>query len=554
MLPHLSAGSSLVTIFLAFIEGFALIISPCILPVLPIILSGSLSGSKKRPFGIIIGFVFTFSLFTFFSRQLVQYTGIDLTLVRYFSYIILIMLGVIMISTYLTEKFTHAMRRLANVGSTFTIANNTQGGLMSGILFGSLVGLIWTPCAGPILAAVIVQTALQQTTSTSFIILLSFGAGAAIPMLVIALFGRKIMDRVGFFKAHAIALRKTLGVIIIAAVVYMIYGADISFAVSKIPHQTQNTLIDGVHFPYQAPALAVTTEWINSPPLQLSQLKGKVVLIDFWTYSCINCIRTIPYLNDWYKKYNQYGFEIIGVHTPEFEFEKQLANVKNAIIKDEIHYPVVLDSQYVTWKNFKNSYWPAHYLIDKNGNVVYEHFGEGDYDVTESNIRFLLGIKEGALSNNESNQLNSQQTPETYLGYARADNNKSPEAISENHAIKYSFPLELALDQWALQGIWKIESDKIVSEQAGAIIKIHFNAKKVYVVMGSENGFSIDVKVLLNGEPLISGKGSDVVNGHIEVNKHNLFNVMELKQESDGILQLIPSSVGLELYTFTFGD
>lgn len=547
--------TDLVNIFLAFVEGFALIISPCILPILPIILSGSLSGSKKRPFGIIIGFIFTFSLFTFFSHQLVQSTGIDLTLVRYFSYALLIMLGVIMISTYLTEKFTHSMRKLANVGSTLAIANNSQGGLISGILFGSLVGLIWTPCAGPILAAVIVQTALQQTTTTSFIIILSFGAGAAIPMLVIALFGRKIMDRVGFFKTHAIALRKALGVIIIAAVLYMIYGTDVSFAIPKTPNQSQARLIDGIHFPYPAPALFDSTEWINSPPLQLSQLKGKVLLIDFWTYSCINCIRTIPYLNDWYKKYHQYGFEIIGVHTPEFEFEKQINNVKNAIVKEEIHYPVVLDSQYVTWRNFKNNYWPAHYLIDKNGNVVYKHFGEGEYDVTENNIRYLLGMKADTISNNApTNEFNPGETPETYLGYARADHNRSPESVSQNHAAKYSFPLELTTDQWALQGAWKIERDKIVSAQAGAIIKIHFNAKKVYVVMGSENGLSMNVKVLLNGEPLIDEKGSDVVNSSINVNKHTLFNVIELKQAGNGILQLIPSAAGLELYTFTFGD
>lgn len=547
--------ADIVNIFLALIEGFALIISPCILPILPIILSGSLSGSKKRPFGIIIGFILTFSLFTFFSRQLVQYTGIDLTLVRYFSYMLLIMLGVMMLSTYLTEKFTHSMRKLANVGSTLTIANNSQGGLISGVLFGSLVGLIWTPCAGPILAAVIVQTALQQSTTTSFIIILSFGVGAAIPMLIIALFGRNIMNRVGFLKTHAILLRKVLGAMIILAVLYMIYGANITFAISKTPNQSQAALIDGIHYPYAAPALEETTAWINSPPLQLSHLKGKVVLIDFWTYSCINCIRTIPYLNEWYKKYHQYGLEIIGVHTPEFEFEKQIDNIKNAIVKNEIHYPVVIDSQYVTWRNFKNKYWPAHYLIDKNGNVVYEHFGEGEYAVTENNIRYLLGIKESTLlGNTSSDEFNARQTPETYLGYVRADHFMSPELVSKNHEAKYSFPFELAADQWALQGVWKIEPDKIVSAQIGATIKIHFNAKKVYVIMGSENGLSLNVKVLLNGEPLISGKGSDVVNSSIDVNKHTLFNVINLPQASDGILELSTSAPGVEIYTFTFGN
>jgi len=214
----------LLNIVLAFFEGVALILSPCILPILPIILSGSIEGGKKRPLGIICGFIITFALFTFFSRKLVFYTGIDLTLIRYISYALLIVFGLIMMSTYLTEKLSIAAQRLTRIGSDIKFINNAEGGFISGIFFGGLVGIIWTPCAGPILAAVIVQTVIQQTSISSFLTVLSFGIGAAVPMFLIAWFGRAIMNRLSFFKAHTDMIRKIIGFIIIIAVGYMIYA------------------------------------------------------------------------------------------------------------------------------------------------------------------------------------------------------------------------------------------------------------------------------------------------------------------------------------------
>lgn len=204
---------------LAFLEGFALIISPCILPILPIVLASSIEGGMRRPLGIIVGFVSMFSIFTFFSRKLVLYSGINLTVVRDVSFVLLILFGLIMMSTYLTEKFERLTQPLANVGSAY----QGQGGFLSGILVGGLVGLVWTPCAGPILAAVIVQTVLQTTTASSFFIILAFGIGAAIPMLLIAMFGRTILHKMSFFQQHAVLIRKILGLIIILTVLGMIY-------------------------------------------------------------------------------------------------------------------------------------------------------------------------------------------------------------------------------------------------------------------------------------------------------------------------------------------
>ncbi|WED43580.1 cytochrome c biogenesis protein DipZ [Legionella cardiaca] len=542
-------------VILAFFEGFALILSPCILPILPIVLAGSLSGSKKRPFGIITGFVISFSLFAFFSRQLVQYSGIDINLIRHISYGILLLLGIVMLSTYLSEKFSYFVQRIIGTGANLSRANNPQGGFVSGIFLGSLIAIIWTPCAGPILAAVIVQTVLQKTTIISFFTLLSFALGAAIPMLIIALYGIKIIETFRFFKTKASLFRKILGAIIIAAVSYMIYQETaLSTTTAQTTIRTATTLQEGLWIPYKAPPVEGITAWINSPSLQLSDLKGHVILIDFWTYSCINCIRTLPYLKAWYEKYNKQGFIIIGVHSPEFDFEKNLANVKNAVKRYGINYPVALDNQFATWRNYNNHYWPAHYLINKNGEVVYTHFGEGNYDVTENNIRYLLNINElGMPTMFTEERYAFTETPETYLGYERANPNLSPTLIHDK-TTQYNFPAQLPPNAWALQGAWTIAPDKIISAENNAPLRIHFKARKVFIVMGNTTAQPIQVKVLLNNKLVNANKGADVIDSTITVNKHSIYEVLSFTHFSEGILEVIPSTAGLEVYTFTFGS
>ncbi|KTC84850.1 cytochrome c biogenesis protein DipZ [Legionella brunensis] len=543
-------------IILAFFEGFALIISPCILPILPIVLAGSLSGNRRRPFGIITGFVLSFSLFAFFSRQLVQYSGIDLDVIRHISYGILLLLGIIMLSTFLSEKFTALTQRLIGTETSLSVINNPRGGFLSGIFLGSLIAIIWTPCAGPILAAVIVQTVVQNTTITSFFTLLSFALGAAIPMLIIALYGFKIIETFRFFKTKAALFRKILGGIIIAAVAYMLYQETaLSTSTAQTTIKTSATLQEGLWIPYKAPPIAGIEAWINSPPLQLTNLQGKVVLIDFWTYSCINCIRTLPYLKVWYDKYHDQGLVIIGIHSPEFDFEKNLANVQNAVKRYGIKYPVALDNQFVTWRNFRNHYWPAHYLISKNGKVVYEHFGEGNYDITENNIRYLLNLNEFAMPTTFAEEgFAFSQTPETYLGYRRADKSLSP-ALVHDKSNSYQFPAQLAPHAWAMQGAWEVLPDKIVSAQDNASLKIHFKARKVFIVMGNASAKPIAVKVLLNNKAIPdNNKGKDVNNDTIIVDKHSIYEVLSLNDFSEGILEISPTLPGLEVYTFTFGS
>jgi cytochrome c biogenesis protein CcdA/thiol-disulfide isomerase/thioredoxin len=539
---------------LAFLEGFALIISPCILPILPIILSGSLTGSKKRPLGIICGFVLIFSLFTLFSRQLVQISGIDLNLVRQISFGLLFVFGLIMLSTALTEIFSRMTQRLVRVGSSLTTVNNSEGGFFSGILFGSLIGLIWTPCAGPILAAVIVQSVIQTTTAGSFLTVIAFGVGAAVPMLIIALVGRRIMAKFAVFKNHTALFRQLLGIVIILSIIFMMIGVG---AVAPIKTGSSADIITDlkheVKNPYVAPELEDITAWINSRPLQITQLKGYVVLVDFWAYSCINCIRTLPYLNEWYKQYHDKGLIIIGVHSPEFDFEREEGNVKQAVTKEGILYPVALDNQFKTWENFHNHYWPAHYLIDREGSVVYEHFGEGDYDVMENNIKYLLGIQTPTARIPKSSPPTTE-TPETYLGYARAQAFAQVDLLVKNAVSLYHYPTVILKNEWALEGSWVVAANRIIVEEPNAALKISFKAGKVYAVMGNKTGIPIHVKVLFNGQPLAGEKGDDVENGYVDVDAHRLYTLAVFNKVTSGILELVVTTPGVEIYTFTFGS
>lgn len=557
--------TELLTYVLAFAEGFGLIISPCILPILPIMLAAGMDGGKNRPYGIITGFVLTFALFTLFARFIAQNIGINLDYIRHIAYFFIILFGVILISDKLSSLFNQFTVKIASIAPNNQLQQ--QSGFTSGIVLGFFVSLIWIPCGGPILATAIIQSAIQKTFWQSFLTFFFFALGSVLPMTIIILLGKKLIHTMQFFKKHAEIIRKLFGILIIVTALYgeFLEASTIYTPMPDAPNVTtlaaineSNQLIDGLKNPYPAPALENISDWLNSPPLTLNELRGKVVLIDFWTYSCINCIRTLPYIKMWYNKYHKDGLVIIGVHTPEFEFEKNPQNVAAAIKNFNILYPVALDNSYGTWLNFNNQYWPAHYLIDRNGNVVYTHFGEGAYAETEHNIQVLLGIfsnqekiSEEALT--QETNFFSQITPETYLGAARAQNYAGQPNLVNNETSNFSYPQQLARDEWALLGKWSIQPELIQAAQNNAAIKIHFYAKKVYVVVNNDKQF-FKLQVKLNNQAVGNFAGKDVKNNFIEVTRPGLYEILSFPNKQTGYLELIALQPGIKVYTFTFGS
>ena len=317
-------------------------------------------------------------------------------------------------------------------------------------------------------------------------------------------------------------------------------------------------LEDGLPEPFPAPDFAGIAAWINSPPLTMAGLRGKVVLIDFWTYSCINCVRTLPHLTAWDRKYRRDGLVIVGVHAPEFRFETHLDNVQAAVARYGIRYPVALDSGLHTWSNFHNQYWPAHYLIDRRGRVVYTHFGEGQYDVTENNIRVLLGLHGKVRPDGTPVPISPVQTPETYLGYLRAERFAGTPAIEprlyRSAAQSYRFPALLPPDSWALRGSWSVGPQKITALAPDAAIRLRFTGRKVFLVLGTSTGSPVRATILLNGSSPHASAGRGAPGGTATIARDTLYELIDQGAVRSGVVEIRADQPGLEAYAFTFGS
>ncbi|HRI76363.1 MAG TPA: cytochrome c biogenesis protein DipZ [Alphaproteobacteria bacterium] len=519
-------------ITLAFAEGLGLAVSPCILPVLPLILGASSGHGRSRPLMIITGFIVSFTIFALTSRQILAVTGVEQQTIQLVSFALLFSFGVVMLVPALESGFARVTGKLAGYAQKASSGKKTEG-RFGGLLIGALIGLVWTPCAGPILAVALLQVIQADTHIDAVITILAFSIGAGIPMLMIAMSGQLFIRYVRAFSAHAVAVRRVMGIIIVVFSLFGLSGFNVGewvvtrAAVAEEMAMTQ-TLQGGLAAPYSAPEIAGIEKWFNTAPLSLSELKGKVVLVDFWTYSCINCIRTLPYIKKWHDKYKDKGLVIIGVHSPEFSFEAKRENVAKAVKKFGIAYPVAMDNQFASWKNYNNKYWPAHYLIDRDGQVVYTHFGEGNYDITENNIRYLLGLGRTDGGIGGGGVTSPAQTPETYLGTARA----AREALGNYIPQHY----------WKLSGQWSRSGEYIESLSAGAGLTLHYAAKKVFLVMESESGQPIEVRIT----------GDRHKDKSILVNESLLYEVLELDSFSEGNVTIMPADAGLRLYAFTF--
>lgn len=552
-------------IFFAFIAGLVTILSPCVLPVLPIVLSGGLTGGKKRPLGIVAGFVASFTFFTLSLTFLVKLTGISADTLRVFSIIIIFCFGL----TLLIPRFQLLFEVLMSKFSPSVSYQNKHADFFGGLMIGLSLGLIWTPCVGPILASVITLAATNGLTATSVYITLAYSFGTALPMLLITYGGRSLLQKVPWLLSHTAKVQKVFGVFMIITALGIYFNIDRRFQTyvlntfpqygtgliqlednEKVRKQLEqlkvvNKQMDISNTYPLAPELISGGEWFNSKPLTLAQLKGRVVLIDFWTYTCINCIRTLPYLQSWHDKYASKGLVIIGVHTPEFEFEKNADNVKKAVIDFGLKYPIMQDNNYATWQAYNNQYWPAKYFVDKNGRVRSSHFGEGDYEKSERLIQELLKetgveVSQSTIKSIPNEASFGSLTPETYLGDTRRDR-----FTSESNS-------KLPLHYFRLSGEWNIQNEYAETTKDSAL-EFRFQSQKVFLVITppSDGG---TIEVFLDGERLPSEfAGSDVVGGTLALDKPRLYNVIKLPVKGDHIFKLKISTPHVKLFAFTFG-
>jgi cytochrome c biogenesis protein CcdA/thiol-disulfide isomerase/thioredoxin len=555
---------------LALAEGFGLAFSPCILPILPFILAASAVGNKLRPFLIIGGFIISFTAFALISRQILALTGIQQDTIQYGAYVLLLLFGLTMIVPYFEERFASLTNKLASGAENFSSGKRAEG-TVGALLVGALIGVVWTPCAGPILASALLQVLQAQTSFDAVITMTAFSIGASVPMLAIALFGQQLSHRIRSFAKHASLIRRVMGTIIIIFALCGLFGFNIGQWVgTALPSDSSSAPVEQTDTPQpaatatdapvpnaplpDAPEIGGITQWFNSGPLTPAQLKGKVVLVDFWTYSCINCIRTLPHIEGWYEKYKDQGLVVIGVHSPEFPFEGKPDNVAAAVKKFGITYPVAMDNDYVTWKNYKNEYWPAHYLINRDGKVVETHFGEGHYVETENAIRKLLGLDQTAATTPDVSATTKDQTPETYVGYHRAARLASPQPVTRDHSQTFSIPADLQMHQWALSGQWTVASDRITAGYAGASLRLHFKAGKVFLVMGNQSGHAVTATLKLNGKPIGDNAGKDAPGGVVTIDQQRLYELVSQPSVSEGVLDITANAPGLDAYAFTFGN
>src|SRR5512146_992068 len=572
---------------LAYLGGILTIFSPCVLPVLPFVFARSELSFRRAGLPILFGMAATFTVLA----SLAAVGGAWLVEVnqygRYAAMLLLLLLGLALIFPSWAERM---MAPFVALGGRLQQKADQQSSIKGSLLLGVAVGFLWAPCAGPILGLVLAGAALNGANLYSAMLLLVFAAGAATALGVAPLASARVIAWVRRSVGVEEWVRRALGVAVVAGVIVIALGWDTRFLAKYTSANTtaaEQQLIEhlgprpGVPDPAEspeesemrmAPPLAGTT-WLNSPPLTNEMLRGKVVLVDFWTYSCINCLRTLPYLKAWDDKYRADGLVIVGVHAPEFVFEKDLHNVENAVREFGIKYPVVLDNEYAIWNAYQNQYWPADYLIDAQGRIRHEHFGEGAYQETEQMIQTLLKeANQGLALSGGFVQVNGTgataaaaedngRSPETYVGYRRQENFASREAVRLDVPVRYTAPQALKPDHWALSGTWKVGNESAVLQAAGGAISYRFHGRDLHLVLGSRNkdsshnGKPVRFKVTLDGAAPGADHGVDIdAQGYGEIREQRLYQLIrqsgELKARTFRI-EFLDS--GAEALAFTFG-
>ncbi|MEM5343539.1 cytochrome c biogenesis protein DipZ [Paraburkholderia azotifigens] len=601
-------------IVLAYLGGALTILSPCILPVLPFVFARADQPFVRSGLPLLGGMALTFALVATLAAvgggwvtQANQYG-------RWIAIVLLGVFGLTLLLPRLADRLMHPLVSAGNRLSELAQADGQRSRMSSSFLLGIATGLLWAPCAGPILGLVLTGAALRGASVGTTVLLLAYAAGAATSLAIALLIGGRVFAAMKRSLGAGEWVRRGIGAAMLCGVVAIALGVDTgvltkvsTVATSGIeqhlvdrlspPKPSSDEATMSANAPALKPAadaappagtmmrastaaaplpvegtlppLTGAVQWLNSPPLTAEQLRGKVVLIDFWTYSCINCLRTLPYVKAWSQKYRDMGLVVIGVHAPEFAFERNIDNVKKASHDLGVDYPIAIDNNYAIWRAFGNQYWPAHYFVDAQGRIRHHHFGEGEYEQSEKVIQQLLaeaghpeaarvatGLEQHAKGVEAAADGNDMMSPETYIGYTRAENFMSPGGEAPNRVHAYTAPSSPDVNDWGLAGTWKVGAEHATLAAPDGRIVYRFHARDLHLVLGpGAGGKPVHFRVTIDGAAPGDARGTDVsADGTGVVTEQRLYQlVRQTGNVTDHTFAIEFLDPGVEAYAFTFG-
>ncbi|TXI08809.1 MAG: cytochrome c biogenesis protein DipZ [Rhizobium sp.] len=610
---------------LAYLGGVLTIVSPCILPVLPFVFARAGQPFLRSTLPMLIGMAATFAAVATLAAFGGGWAVAANEYGRYAAMALLALFGIVLLFPSLSDRLTRPLVSLGARLSQSADRSSRSGGsaVAASLLLGVATGLLWAPCAGPVLGLILTGAALQGASVGTTLLLLAYALGAATSLALALLIGGRVYQAMKQSLGIGEWLRRGAGVAVLVAVVAIAMGLDTGLltqaslastasleqdlvdrfhaqdsnkpssvvmkndggAMMSATNQMMNAKPDGAagggsmtmamaqkptatQLPVEGvvPSLDGAVQWLNSPPLTAAGLRGKVVLVDFWTYSCINCLRAIPYVEAWAQKYKDQGLVVIGVHAPEFAFEKNVDNVKKAIADIGITYPVAIDNNYAIWRAFDNEYWPAHYFIDAQGQVRHHHFGEGDYDQSERVIQQLLAeagktdvsndiVDVKATGAEAASNEADVQSPETYVGYLRAQNfvDDAGTVNDTSHDYVAATP---KLNEWGLAGNWTVGPQEATSNGTDSRLYYRFHARDLHLVLGpSADGKPVRFQITVDGRPPADSHGVDTdANGNGVVTGQRLYQLVRASGPvSDHTFEIKFLDPGAQAYAFTFG-
>ena len=584
-------------LLLAYLGGVLTLLSPCILPVLPFVFARAGGSFLRSTLPLLLGMAITFTVVASLAAVGSAWVAQANQVGRWVALVVMAVFALALLLPAFADRLLAPFQRAgARLSARADAADEAgRGGAGTSLLIGIATGLLWAPCAGPILGLVLTGAALEGASAGTSSLLLAYALGAVTALALAVWVGGRVFNALKARLGLGNTLRRILGVAALLAVVAIAMGWDTG-VLTRLSSVSTARLEQGLHeavpgatpaggkaltttaarvdapLPVEGtlPALDGATGWLNSPPLGREQLRGKVVLVDFWTYSCINCLRAMPFVHDWAERYREHGLVVVGVHTPEFAFERNPRNVMRAVEQLGVTYPVALDNNYSIWRAFENQYWPAHYFVDAQGRIRAHQFGEGNYAHSEQVIRRLLQeagqrdlpppLDAGAATLQgvaEQADMGNLRSPETYLGHARAEHFASPGGLRKGQPFDYALPARWTLNDWALAGRWTVDQEAATLQSPGGRVAFRFHARDLHLVLApAGNGAPVRFRVLLDGKPLpAADAGGDVrPDGTGQVDEHRLYQLVRQRDSvGEHLFEIEFLDPGVQAYAFTFG-